>query len=166
MASRSEIAYLVALLLAAAVLLRTAGRAEGPRLDPEAFASEYKRAVETKDLAYFDALLSRQFWLGNRLPNREAALGALRDMFEEYDALTAEVTVLAVAVLPGGDSCVLDTSLSVRGRRRGDGSEGSVSEATGACVFVREDGRWRLYKTVEKRLCPPDNPGGRVPRAG
>lgn len=131
--------------------------ASHPAFHAEKFRTEYETALAHKDLQFFQRLFSRNYWVGNQYRNRDEALAALANTFNEYSELQAEFTIQSVKFLPGGRTFIMKASLDLRGRHSGGRDQPwlPINEVTGSAIYVLEDGDWRLYKTVEKSLDTP-----------
>jgi hypothetical protein len=146
-------ANLYLLIIPALLLSSCAPRA--PRFDARAFEAGYEAAMESKDIAYFEELFSKDYWVGNQYQNREQALDGLRRIFKQYDDIGASFTIHSVQSLPGRRTLVINATLTLTGRPAGGGEVATINDVTGSAVYVFERGRWRLYKTVEKTLSVP-----------
>jgi hypothetical protein len=129
--------------------------ARPPAFDTSSFRASYEAAFHNKDIAYFENLFSRDFWVGNQYQNREQALHAIRTIFEEYDDIQASFEILSAKTLPGRKSLIMNARLLLQGQRIADGHLITINNVTGGAVYIYERGAWRLYKTVEKSLSAP-----------
>jgi hypothetical protein len=138
------------------VLTVLASACARPRaFDAGSFRANYEAAFHNKDIAYFESLFSKDFWMGNQYQNREQALQAMRKVFEDYDDIHATFEILSAKTMPGRKSLLMNARLLLQGRRVADGQVITINNVTGGAVYVYENGAWRLYKTVEKSLSAP-----------
>jgi hypothetical protein len=130
--------------------------AQSPAFNAQSFKASYEQAFRDKDAEYFENLFSKDFWVGNQYKNREQALRAIRQMFEEYADLQADFEIKSVKVLPGKKSLIMNARMFLQGHRASDGQAVTINEVVGGAIYVFERGAWRLYKTVEKTLSAPN----------
>jgi hypothetical protein len=138
-----------------ALLAFASACARPPAFDARSFRASYEAAFHNKDIAYFENLFSKDFWMGNQYQNREQALQAIQKIFEDYDDIQATFEILSAKTLPGSKSLILNARLLLQGQRVADGQVITINSVTGGAVYVYERGAWRLYKTVEKSLSAP-----------
>jgi hypothetical protein len=147
--ARTAVVLLVALCITSGIRYRSSS----PRpFDREGFAATYEKAFRGKDLTFYDNFFSRACWVGNQFATRDQALGYLQQLFARHDDLSAQLHIHAFTVLADGRSALMNAQLTLRGRRLSDGQMEVIDEITGSSLYVYENGSWRMYKAVEKKL--------------
>lgn len=147
--NRTTAVLLLALTLAVGARLRARPI---PVFNPNEFTAAYKAAFQGKDVGFYDAFFSRDFWRGYQFENRALAMKYLHQMFDEHDDLSADLRIQAITPLAGGRAFLMNAHLTLRGRKLSDRQMETIDEVTGSSLYVYEDHSWRLYKMVEKKL--------------